>query len=45
MNTAPTTEPAPMLVNNRLRLDELRCNTFKPTTGINRRYRNSLRPL
>ena len=24
-----------MLVNNRPRLDELRCNTFKPTTGIN----------
>src|SRR3984893_18084416 len=34
-NTAPTTEPAPMLVNNRPRLDELRCNTFKPITGIN----------
>ena len=35
MNTAPTTDPAPMLVNDRPRLDELRCNTFKPTTGIN----------
>jgi len=34
MNTAPTTEPAPMLVNNRPRLDELKCNTFKPMTGI-----------
>ena len=45
MNTAPTTEPSPMLVNNRLRLDELRCNAFKPTTGINCKYRNSLRSL
>jgi hypothetical protein len=35
MTTAPTTDPAPMLVNNRPRLDELSCKTFKPTTGIN----------
>ena len=35
MKTTPRTDPAPMLVNKSPRLDGLRCNTFKPTTGIN----------
>ena len=35
MKIAPRTDPVPMLVNKRPKLDELSCNTFKPTTGIN----------
>src|SRR5262245_28039501 len=35
MKTAPKIDPAPMLVNKSPRSDELSCNTFKPTTGIN----------
>src|ERR1700730_7241046 len=35
MNTAPMTEPAPKLANNRPKFDELRCNSFRPTTGVN----------
>src|SRR5258708_39760290 len=34
-NTAPNTEPAPIQVNKRPSWYEPRCNTFKPTTGIN----------
>src|ERR1700736_3623529 len=34
-NTAPNTEPAPILVNKRPSWDAFRCKTCKPTTGIN----------
>jgi hypothetical protein len=34
INTAPITEPTPILVKTNPRFEASKCNSFRPTTGI-----------